>query len=146
MNISLTGRAIELTDPIKEYLQNAIASLAKFNLDIISAQAVCAKQSTGKKQGVSVEFTINLAGNWNHVLGDFVEQNGTVILDGTGDQYIYGAETFYNLTFSNSSDLYIDSSGNVVPAVVPRPYPWQENRGGPALPQRRHALSRSRHT
>jgi putative sigma-54 modulation protein len=62
MNISLTGRAIELTDPIKEYLQNAIASLAKFNLDIISVQAVCAKQSTGKKQGVSVEFTINLAG------------------------------------------------------------------------------------
>jgi len=62
MNISLTGRAIELTDPIKEYLQNAIASLSKFNLDIISAQAVCTKQSTGKKQGVSVEFTINLAG------------------------------------------------------------------------------------
>ncbi|UFS62094.1 ribosome-associated translation inhibitor RaiA [Sulfurimonas sp. HSL-3221] len=62
MNISLTGRAIELTDPIKEYLQNAIASLSKFNLDIISAQAVCAKRSIGKKQGVSVEFTINLAG------------------------------------------------------------------------------------
>jgi putative sigma-54 modulation protein len=62
MNISLTGRAIELTDPIKEYLQNAIGSLSKFNLDIISAQAVCAKRSIGKKQGVSVEFTINLAG------------------------------------------------------------------------------------
>jgi len=62
MNISLTGRAIELTDPIKDYLQNAITSLSKFHLDIISAQAVCAKQSTGKKQGVSVEFTINLAG------------------------------------------------------------------------------------
>jgi len=62
MNISLTGRAIELTDPIKEYLNNAIASLSKFHLDIISTQAVCAKQSTGKKQGVSVEFTINLAG------------------------------------------------------------------------------------
>ncbi|MHC3995222.1 ribosome hibernation-promoting factor, HPF/YfiA family [Thiomicrolovo sp. ZZH C-3] len=62
MNISLTGRAIELTDPIKEYLQNAITSLSKFNLDIISAQAVCAKRSAGKKQGVSVEFTINLAG------------------------------------------------------------------------------------
>jgi len=62
MNISLTGRAIELTDPIKEYLQNAITSLSKFNLDIISTQAVCAKRSAGKKQGVSVEFTINLAG------------------------------------------------------------------------------------
>jgi len=61
MNISLTGRSIELTDPIKDYLQNAIATLSKFHLDIISVQAVCAK-STGKKQAVSVEFTINLAG------------------------------------------------------------------------------------
>jgi len=62
MNISLTGRAIELTDPIKEYLNNAIASLSKYQLDIISVQAVCMKLSNGKKQGVSVEFTINLAG------------------------------------------------------------------------------------
>ena len=62
MNISLTGRSIELTDPIKEYLQSAISSLSKFHLDIISVQAVCAKQSSGKKQGVAVEFTINLAG------------------------------------------------------------------------------------
>lgn len=62
MNISLTGRSFELTDPIKEYLQNAIGSLSKFNLDIISVQAVCTRNSSGKKQGHSVEFTINLAG------------------------------------------------------------------------------------
>lgn len=62
MNVSLTGRGVELTDPIKEYLQNAIATLEKFNLDIISVQAVCIKNSNGKKRGVSVEFTINLAG------------------------------------------------------------------------------------
>lgn len=59
MNISLTGRSFELTDPIKAYLQNAIESLSKFNLDIISVQAVCTR-SSGKKH--SVEFTINLAG------------------------------------------------------------------------------------
>lgn len=62
MNISLTGRSLELTDPIKEYLQNAIGSLSKYHLDIISTQAVCTRQSAGKKQGLSVEFTINLAG------------------------------------------------------------------------------------
>lgn len=62
MNVSLTGRGIELTDPIKEYLQNAINGLEKYNLDIISVQAVAAKQSSGKKQGVSIEFTINLSG------------------------------------------------------------------------------------
>jgi len=62
MNIALTGRGIELTDPIKDYLSNAIASLGKYNLDIISVQSVCMKQSFGKKQGISVEFTINLSG------------------------------------------------------------------------------------
>lgn len=62
MNISLTGRGIELTDPIKDYLQNAIMSLTKYQLDIISVQSVCSKQSNGKKQGISVEFTMNLAG------------------------------------------------------------------------------------
>lgn len=62
MNISLTGRGVELTDPIKDYLHNAIMTLSKFNLDIISVQAVCTKNSNGKKQGVSVEFTVNLAG------------------------------------------------------------------------------------
>ncbi len=62
MNVSLTGRGIELTDPIKEYLQSAIDGLDKFNLDIISVNAVASKQSKGKKQGVSIEFTINLAG------------------------------------------------------------------------------------
>lgn len=62
MNISLTGRGVELSDPIKDYLNNAITTLSKFNLDIISVQAVCTKNSAGKKLGVSVEFTVNLAG------------------------------------------------------------------------------------
>lgn len=62
MNVSLTGRSIELTDPIKVYLQNAIESLGKFHLDIISVQAVASKSNRGKKQGIAVEFTINLSG------------------------------------------------------------------------------------
>lgn len=62
MNVTLTGRGVELTDPIKEYLTGAIGAIDKFHLDIISVLAVCIKQSNGKKQGLSVEFTINLAG------------------------------------------------------------------------------------
>jgi len=62
MNITLTGRGVELTDPIKTYLHGAIEAMDKFHLDIISVVAVCIKQSNGKKQGLSVEFTINLAG------------------------------------------------------------------------------------
>ncbi len=66
MNVSLTGRGIELTDPIKEYLQSAIDSLDKFNLDIISVNAVASKQSQGKKQGLSIQFTINSISGTTH--------------------------------------------------------------------------------
>lgn len=62
MNVTLTGRGVELTDPIKEYLNEAVGALDKFHLDIISVVAVCIKQSSSKKQGLSVEFTISLAG------------------------------------------------------------------------------------
>ncbi|MEN8228249.1 MAG: hypothetical protein ABFS38_08855, partial [Bacteroidota bacterium] len=55
-------------------------------------------------------YSINLAGNWINLGGTFDEQTGTVVLDGTTDQNITGAETFYNLTFSNTSDLYINNS------------------------------------
>jgi putative sigma-54 modulation protein len=59
MNISLVGRHVELTPSIKEHLNNSIESLEKFNLDIISVNAVASLQ---EKKGTSIEFTINLAG------------------------------------------------------------------------------------
>ncbi len=60
MNISLVGRQLELTDPIKVHINSAIESLTKYNLDIISTRAVvCADEKNGKK-GFSVEFVINL--------------------------------------------------------------------------------------
>ncbi|MCK4854996.1 MAG: hypothetical protein KAT31_12055, partial [Bacteroidales bacterium] len=54
-------------------------------------------------------YTINLAGNWHNLGGIFNAQSGTVILDGTGDQYIYGPESFYNLHFNSGGDLILDS-------------------------------------
>ncbi len=59
MNISLVGRHVELTDSIKEHLNSSIESLEKFNLDIISVNAVASLQ---EKKGTSIEFSINLAG------------------------------------------------------------------------------------
>ena len=62
MNISLTGRHVELTEPIKDHMSNSINTLNKFNLDIISVNAVASMQERKGKRGVSIEFTINLAG------------------------------------------------------------------------------------
>jgi putative sigma-54 modulation protein len=60
MNISLVGRHIELSDAIKEHLMHSIDTLTKFHLDIISVNAVASMNE--RKKGVSVEFTINVAG------------------------------------------------------------------------------------
>ena len=58
-------------------------------------------------------FSINLAGNWINLGGTFNEQSGTVILDGTNDQTLTGSETFYNFTFTNSTDLYLNNDVTV---------------------------------
>lgn len=60
MNISLVGRHIELSDAIKDHLMHSIDTLSKFNLDIISVNAVAAMNE--RKKGVLIEFTINIAG------------------------------------------------------------------------------------
>ncbi len=58
MNTSLVGRQIELTDAMKAHIENAIETLKKYNLDIISVRVVV---SPDEKKGVSVEFSINIA-------------------------------------------------------------------------------------
>ncbi|MEA2112119.1 MAG: ribosome-associated translation inhibitor RaiA [Campylobacterota bacterium] len=61
MNVSLVGRHVELTQPIKDHLNSAIETLTKYNLDIISVNGVTSSQERKGKRGFSVEFTINLA-------------------------------------------------------------------------------------
>jgi len=61
MNISMTGRNIELTDAIKEHIAASIDTLKKFNLDIISVNVVASSQTKKGKEHAVVEFVINLA-------------------------------------------------------------------------------------
>ncbi|MFA5215043.1 ribosome hibernation-promoting factor, HPF/YfiA family [Sulfuricurvum sp.] len=60
MNISLVGRHIELSDTIKEHLMHSIDTLTKYHLDLISVSAIASTNE--RKKGVSIEFTINVAG------------------------------------------------------------------------------------
>lgn len=57
MNIGIVARQFELTDAIKDYAQNALNSLSKYNLDIISVKVVISTE----KKGFDVEFVLNLA-------------------------------------------------------------------------------------
>ncbi len=62
MNISLVGRQVEFTEPIKEYMNNSVDTLGKYGLDIISVVLLASKQDTKSKHGVTIEMTINIAG------------------------------------------------------------------------------------
>lgn len=61
MNISIVGKQFELTDSIKDYVENAVDSLSKYNLDIISFRAIISADEKQGKKGFDVEFALNLA-------------------------------------------------------------------------------------
>ncbi len=61
MNISLTGRNLELTDAIKTHMTTSIETLSKYNMDIISVNVVASTQTKKGKEHSVVEFVINLA-------------------------------------------------------------------------------------
>ncbi|MDR0408437.1 MAG: ribosome-associated translation inhibitor RaiA [Campylobacteraceae bacterium] len=61
MNLSITGKQLELTNPIKEYIEEAADSLSKYNLDIISLRVIVAADEKSAKRGFNVDFIINLA-------------------------------------------------------------------------------------
>ena len=61
MNISMTGRNLELTDALKEHISSSIETLKKFNLDIISVNVIVSSQTKKGKEHAIVEFVINLA-------------------------------------------------------------------------------------
>lgn len=61
MNISLTGRHLELTDAIKAHMNTSIDTLSKYNMDIISVNVVASAQTKKGKEHSVVEYVINLA-------------------------------------------------------------------------------------
>ena len=61
MNISLTGRQMELTEAIKAHMTTSIETLKKFNLDIISVSIVASAQTKKGKDHSFIELVINLA-------------------------------------------------------------------------------------
>ncbi len=61
MNISLTGRHVELTEAIKAHMTSSIDTLSKYNMDIISVNVIASAQTKKGKERSTVEFVINLA-------------------------------------------------------------------------------------
>ena len=61
MNLSIVGKQFNLTDPIKQHIENAFDALYKYLLDIISGRCVVSADEKNGKKGFSVEFALNLA-------------------------------------------------------------------------------------
>ena len=76
MNISLTGRNVELTDAIKAHMNSSVETLNKFNMDIISVNVVASTQTKKGKDHSFVELVINLA-----------HKNSVIIKQNDGDLY-----------------------------------------------------------
>jgi len=76
MNISLTGKHLELTDAIKAHMTTSIETLSKYNMDIISVNVVASAQTKKGKEHSVVEFVINLA-----------HKNSIIIKQNDGDLY-----------------------------------------------------------
>jgi putative sigma-54 modulation protein len=60
MNKHIAGRHFELTEPIKNYIESAIESLEKYNLETISVHCIVSGDTKNGKKGYSVEFVVNL--------------------------------------------------------------------------------------
>jgi len=62
MNLSIVAKQIELTDAIKAYIEEKIASFQKFHLDVIAVKAIVSSSERNGKKGFGIEFIIQLAG------------------------------------------------------------------------------------
>ena len=61
MNTGIVGRHIDLTDSIKDYINSSVEVFKKYNLDIISVNAIIAQDEKHGKKAFSFEFTLNIA-------------------------------------------------------------------------------------
>ena len=61
MNTSIVGRHIDLTEPIKEYINSSVEVFKKYNLDIISVNSIISQEEKQGKKAFSSEFTLNVA-------------------------------------------------------------------------------------
>ena len=61
MNISIVGRHTTLTDQLKSHIESTIDTLKKYNLDIISINAIISQEQKHGKNLITFEYVLNIA-------------------------------------------------------------------------------------
>ena len=61
MNTSIVGRHTTLTDELKAHIQSTIEVFGKYNLDIISVNAIISQEEKHGKNVITFEYVLNIA-------------------------------------------------------------------------------------
>jgi putative sigma-54 modulation protein len=61
MNVSIVGRNLDLTDVIKNHVNNTVETFEKYNLDITSIHIVISKDEKHKKPNFTFEYVLHVA-------------------------------------------------------------------------------------
>jgi putative sigma-54 modulation protein len=61
MNTSIVGRHITLTDDLKNHIESTIDTFGKYNLDIISVNAIISQDQKNGKNVITFEYVLNVA-------------------------------------------------------------------------------------
>jgi len=61
MNISIVGRHTTLTEDLKLHIESTINTFKKYNLDIISVNAIISQEQKHGKNVISFEYVLNIA-------------------------------------------------------------------------------------
>ncbi len=61
MNTSIVGRHVTLTDELKSHIESTIETFKKYNLDMISVNAIISQEQKHGKNVISFEYVLNIA-------------------------------------------------------------------------------------
>jgi len=61
MNTSIVGRHVTLTDELKSHIESTISTFKKYNLDIISVNAIISQEQKHGKNLITFEYVLNIA-------------------------------------------------------------------------------------
>jgi len=61
MNTSIVGRHVTLTDELKSHIESTIDTFKKYNLDMISVNAIVSQEQKHGKNVITFEYILNIA-------------------------------------------------------------------------------------
>lgn len=61
MNVSIVGRHVKINDELRTHVENTIEAFKKYNLDIISVNAIISQEQKHGKNVITFEYVLNIA-------------------------------------------------------------------------------------